>query len=155
MACKAILFNDPEIYHKVLNTPDDMAKVKALGREVKNFSDEVWNRHREEIVLNGNLAKFRDERNRALKERLLRTGEKVLVEASPRDRIWGVGFGAQRALEVKHRWGLNLLGIALMQTRQRLREEDRRNEGPGEGRDSSESAMAVDHDYYVESSGRL
>lgn len=123
MACKALLFNDLDVFNQILAEPSDMARVKALGREVKNFVEEVWNRHREEIVLNGSLAKFREERNKELRERLLATGEKVLVEASPRDRVWGVGFGEKRALEAKDRWGLNLLGHALMKTRERLREE--------------------------------
>lgn len=125
MACKALLFNDRAVFDQILargSTNADMTKVKALGREVRDFSDEVWKQHREEIVLNGSLAKFGDEANRELRERLLGTGDKVIVEASPRDRVWGIGFGEKRALEVKERWGLNLLGVALMKTRDKLRE---------------------------------
>ncbi|TCD63920.1 hypothetical protein EIP91_004767 [Steccherinum ochraceum] len=123
MACKALLFDDLDVFNQILAEPSDMARIKALGREVKNFVDEVWNKHREEIVLNGSLAKFSEEGNKELRDRLLGTGEKVLVEASPRDRVWGVGYGEKRALEVKDRWGLNLLGIALMKTRETLRVE--------------------------------
>jgi len=133
MACKALLFDDPEVFDKVMasgSTNSDMTRVKALGREVKNFSDDVWKQHRDEIVLNGNLAKFREEGNKELKRLLLlETGDKTIVEASPRDRVWGIGFGEKRALEVKGKWGLNLLGMALMKTREKLREEDSQPEG--------------------------
>ena len=123
MASKALLFNDPEVYQKVMETPDNLMRVKALGREVKGFVEDVWVRHREEIVLNANLGKFRERGNEEIRRRLLETGDRVLVEASPRDKIWGVGFGEQRALEMKQKWGLNLLGIALMETRKRLKAE--------------------------------
>ncbi|THH28730.1 hypothetical protein EUX98_g5457 [Antrodiella citrinella] len=129
MASKALLFDDHEVFHEVLasgSSNADMIHVKALGRKVKSFSDDAWKQHREEIVLNGSIAKFGDEGNRVLKSWLMETGEKMIVEASPRDRIWGIGFGDQRALEVKEKWGLNLLGIALMKTRQKLREDDLR-----------------------------
>ena len=68
--------------------------------------------------------KFRQNEER--KEKLLGTGNREIVEASPRDRIWGIGFGEKRALEsegVKRRWGLNLLGKALVEARRTLREE--------------------------------
>ena len=70
------------------------------------------------------MCKFRESGNKGLRERLLGTGERMIVEASPLDRIWGIGFGERRALEVgRGRWGLNLLGLALMDTRRILREE--------------------------------
>ncbi|WP_082166721.1 NADAR family protein [Nocardiopsis sp. RV163] len=61
-------------------------------------------------------------RNPELREFLLGTGRRVLVEASPRDRVWGVGLGAENDdARVPERWrGLNLLGFALMETRARL-----------------------------------
>ncbi|KAG7446794.1 uncharacterized protein BT62DRAFT_931356 [Guyanagaster necrorhizus] len=83
---KALLFNDITIARRVLTS--DVAAVKALGRKVSNFGDDLWNRERSRIVLEGNLHKFKQ--NSELKEMLLGTGEKVLVEASPRDRIWGI-----------------------------------------------------------------
>lgn len=81
--------------------------VKALGRKVRNFSEETWVRERERIVLEGSLLKFRQ--SASLKAELLRTGDKELVEASPLDRIWSVGFGAARAAElcVDEEKGLN------------------------------------------------
>jgi ribA/ribD-fused uncharacterized protein len=125
MLQKALLFSDFEIARKVLDVTStgrkDMSSVKALGRKVKNFDDAVWNKHREQIVLCGNLLKFTQ--NEELKEKLLATGEKMIVEASPRDRIWGIGFGEKNALERIDKWGLNLLGKALVETRKQLRDE--------------------------------
>ncbi|KAI0085509.1 hypothetical protein BDY19DRAFT_986997 [Irpex rosettiformis] len=122
MACKALVFGDLEVLQKVLDSGvGDMRAVKALGRKVQNFDDAVWKQVREEMVLVGNLHKFRQ--NEEIRKELFGTGEKMIVEASPRDRIWGVGFEEKRALEVKDRWGLNLLGKALMKTRKILRDE--------------------------------
>jgi ribA/ribD-fused uncharacterized protein len=126
MVQKALLFSDNEVAKEILEvtgiTSGDMASVKALGRKVSNFNDDTWNSNRDRIVLEGSLHKFRQ--NPELKENLLATGEKVIVEASPRDRIWGVGFGEKNALNQKERWGLNLLGKALEKTRRILKEED-------------------------------
>ena len=119
MVKKALLFKDAEKAREILEVPDDMAAVKALGREVKDFDEATWVRAREEIVLEGNLHKF--EQNEDLKAKLLATGTKRIVEASPRDRIWGIGFGAKNALKNRGRWGLNLLGTALEETRSTLK----------------------------------
>jgi ribA/ribD-fused uncharacterized protein len=54
---------------------------------------------------------------------LLATGEREIVEASPQDRIWGVGFKESEAERNRYRWGENLLGRVLMDVRGRLREE--------------------------------
>jgi ribA/ribD-fused uncharacterized protein len=87
---------------------------------VRNFDDARWQGRRFEIVVQGNLHKFGQ--HAPLAEFLRNTGSKVLVEASPMDRIWGIGL-AQDAPEASDplRWrGLNLLGFALMEVRQRL-----------------------------------
>ena len=118
MVQKALLFKDAEKAREILEVPDDMAAVKALGREVKDFDDAIWVRERKQIVLEGNLLKF--SQNEGLKAKLLATGTKRIVEASPRDRIWGIGFGAKNALKNRERWGLNLLGWALEETRSKL-----------------------------------
>jgi ribA/ribD-fused uncharacterized protein len=76
------------------------------------------------IVEDGTYHKFTksvDAEN--LRKMLLETGDKELVEASPMDRIWGVGFGEKNAEKNRHRWGQNLLGKALMSVRERLRVE--------------------------------
>jgi ribA/ribD-fused uncharacterized protein len=122
MVKKALLFKDAEKAREILEVPDDMAAVKALGREVKNFDEATWVGQRKEIVLEGNLHKFRQ--NGKLKAKLLATGTKKIVEASPRDRIWGIGYGAKNALKNRGRWGLNLLGLALEETRSTLEREN-------------------------------
>lgn len=118
MVKKALLFGDSAIARQILDIPagsKDLAAVKALGRKVEKFDEETWVQERYKIVVEGNLHKFRA--NEELREKLLKTGDKILVEASPRDRIWGVGFGEKNALGEKERWGLNLLGRALEEVR--------------------------------------
>jgi hypothetical protein len=113
-----------------------------LGRKVPNFSDDVWVAERYAIVLEGSYLKFTQ--NDDLKRQLLDTGTRELVEASPRDRIWGIGFGKDRAGSVRERWGLNLLGKALVETRGRIRMEEgievAERGGGEEGREGSEQA---------------
>lgn len=119
MAEKARLFDDQETRTSILaaRTP---AEAKKLGRGVKGFDDALWEQGRFDIVVRANNAKF--SQNRALRDYLLNTGDRVLVEASPVDRIWGIGLAAndERALEPRAWCGLNLLGFALMEVRARL-----------------------------------
>ncbi len=122
MAEKARLFGDLAIREQVLATKDPR-KAKALGREVKNFDPVVWEQHRFDIVVAGNLAKFRAyPEQRAF---LLGTGDQILVEASPQDRIWGIGLAEDDADAADpNKWqGLNLLGFALHQVRSQLSKE--------------------------------
>lgn len=124
MACEALVFDDLDVFAQVIGAGADdicMRAVKDLGRQVKNFDETVWKRVRERIVLEGNLHRFKQ--NGELRVSLLATGHKIIVEASPRDRIWGIGFGEERVLDVRGRWGLSLLGKALMDVRETLREE--------------------------------
>ncbi|KDR68448.1 hypothetical protein GALMADRAFT_78767 [Galerina marginata CBS 339.88] len=119
MVQKALLFKDAEMAREILAVEGvgqgSMAQVKALGRKVAGFSEEKWVAAREQIVVEGNVHKFTQ--NRDLLDKLVATGDKVIIEASPRDRIWGVGFGEKNALSQRDRWGLNLLGKALEETR--------------------------------------
>lgn len=117
MVQKAVLFGDGEMAREILAV-ESMSQVKSLGREIKNFNEEKWVAERERIVLEGNIHKF--EQNEELRKKLVGTGTKMIVETSPRDRIWGVGFGEKNALNMKERWGLNLLGKALVETRRRI-----------------------------------
>lgn len=119
MAEKARLFGDDEICEKILASthPHD---AKKLGRAVRNYQDKVWHDNRFEIVTRGNVAKF--SQHEPLKSFLLNTGDRVLVEASPRDRIWGIGMGKDNPdAQNPAKWrGLNLLGFALMAVRDQL-----------------------------------
>ncbi|KAI9786593.1 MAG: hypothetical protein M1839_006142 [Geoglossum umbratile] len=118
---KAILFNDPTIAAQILHAQDGR-KQRALGREVHDFTEDAWAANRSRIVQSGNLLKF--SQNPGLKQVLLATGDREIVEASPRDRIWGVGYGAKNAPAMRESWGLNLLGKALMEVRKQIREEE-------------------------------
>ena len=89
MAQKAVLFKDDELLQEIMSA-DNPAVYKKLGRQVRNFDSDVWNEHKFQIVVNGNMAKF--SQNPELLDFLLKTGDRVLVEASPYDRIWGIGL---------------------------------------------------------------
>ncbi|MEV0841719.1 NADAR family protein [Actinocatenispora sera] len=119
MAGKARLFGDDEALARILaaRTP---AEAKKLGRSVRDFDRQVWESRRYGLVVDGNVAKFGQDPR--LREFLLGTGSRVLVEASPYDRIWGAGVAVtdERATD-PGRWpGTNLLGFALMQARELL-----------------------------------
>lgn len=120
---KALLFSDEAIAAEILlaKTPGEQ---KALGRQVRNFDEKVWNKNRLRIVTQGSYHKFvHSLEGDGLKRKLLATGDRELVEASPRDRIWGIGFGAENAERTRKHWGLNLLGKTLMDARKQIREE--------------------------------
>lgn len=119
MAQKAKLFDDQDIFSKILLTGNPK-EIKALGRLVRNYQEDQWIKHRFDIVVNGNLAKF--SRNKNLGQFLLNTGDKVLVEASPFDKIWGIGVDEHdQTVDKPVLWkGLNLLGFALMGVRKQL-----------------------------------
>ena len=87
---KAILFDDRGIADEIALEPEP-EKQKALGRKVKGFDGKIWNAEREKIVEEGNWWKFTQPKEGDLKKMLLETGNRLLVEASPYDRIWGVG----------------------------------------------------------------
>jgi ribA/ribD-fused uncharacterized protein len=119
MAEKAKLFGDNQAFTAIVAS-ESPSRAKALGRKVRNFDEQIWSNHRFDIAVRGNRAKF--EQNTELRDWLLGTRNQVLVEASPRDRIWGIGLAAEdeRALDPKTWRGLNLLGFALMRARTAL-----------------------------------
>lgn len=119
MAQKALLFGDNEAFQEVLTT-EKPAVAKAIGRKVRNFEEAVWNAKRYEIVAEGSYHKF--SQHAAMRDLLLHTGKRVIVEASPRDRIWGIGMSQNNeAAHNPFKWrGSNLLGFALMEARDRL-----------------------------------
>ena len=95
-------------------------EIKVLGRQVKNFDENIWKKNRYSIILNGNYAKFMQ--NEDLRLFLISTKDSILVEASPYDKIWGIGMSANNEnIENPLLWrGLNLLGFALMEVRDEL-----------------------------------
>jgi len=119
---KATLFDDSAMAERILAAPHPHA-AKTWGGRVARFDQQIWNEHRLPVVVAGNLAKFGQ--NAPLRTFLLGTGERVLVEASPIDRIWGIGLSRDDpAAADPYRWqGLNLLGFALMRVRERLRQQ--------------------------------
>ena len=121
MAEKARLFEDQQHLQAILQA-DTPEEAKQLGRKVKGFDQQVWMDHRFEIVVKGNLLKF--SQNEHLKDFLVNTGNRILVEASPTDRIWGIGMQQDEpGIESPKKWnGLNLLGFALMEVRDELQE---------------------------------
>lgn len=119
MAEKARLFRDEHALAKVLDAPTPAA-AKAAGREVKGYDDDAWGRTRGSAVVRGNVAKFGQ--SPVLGAFLQSTAPRVLVEAAPRDAIWGIGMGAAnpKARSPASWRGKNLLGFALMEARQVL-----------------------------------
>jgi len=115
-----LLFDDHELSGQILNEHDP-GKTKALGRKISNFDEKIWSSSRFEIVVEGNFLKFGA--HSGLRSYLIATSPQVLVEASPHDRIWGVGLDADTAKSKNpFQWkGSNLLGFALMEARERLR----------------------------------
>ena len=119
MAGKARLFHDDQALAAVLAAADPKA-AKAAGRSVRGFDEHVWAAARFDLVVAGNLAKFRN--SPELGAFIAATRPSVLVEASPRDRIWGIGMTASHPdAQRPSRWrGTNLLGFALMNVRDQL-----------------------------------
>ena len=120
MAEKARVFGDEYNRKKILEAKDPK-EMKSLGRQVQNFNADVWNEKAREIVTKGNIAKF--SQNPELKTFLLNTGDMVLVEASPYDKIWGIGMGRDDAsVKNPHNWkGTNWLGCCLMEARDAIK----------------------------------
>jgi ribA/ribD-fused uncharacterized protein len=121
MAEKARLFMDYEMLEHILNART-APEAKKLGRKVKGFDISFWAQHCESIVQNGNYLKFTQHED--LKTFLLGTGDRILVEASPYDNIWGIGMKAgDEGIEYPQNWkGKNLLGYALMAVRDKIRD---------------------------------
>lgn len=108
MAEKARFFNDTQTEKLILNS-EHPHEVQQLGRKVKNFHQEDWDRVKYNIVLQGNYLKF--SQNKELREYLISTQNKILVEASPQDKIWGIGLKKEdkKSKNPKNWQGLNLV----------------------------------------------
>jgi ribA/ribD-fused uncharacterized protein len=123
MASKARLFGDELVASRILDDPSPGA-AKTLGRAIRGYDEEMWAANRYSIVIDGNMAKFGQ--NPALLAYLVATAGRVLVEASPTDRVWGIGLAAddRRAAQPSQWKGLNMLGFALMDVRERLARDE-------------------------------
>lgn len=121
MWAKAMLFQNFELAMRMLQVTDP-AELKKMGREVQGYDDALWTEHRLHVVTEGNFLKF--SQNPKLGLELLATGDRIIAEASPVDKIWGIGLEESdpRCLDQAQWQGQNLLGLALMAVRDRLRE---------------------------------
>jgi hypothetical protein len=116
---KAMLFDDEAMAARILAATHPK-QAKDLGRGIADFDESRWVAHRYQIVVAGNLGKFGQ--HAYLREFLLGTGDRVLVEASPLDAVWGIGLAADdpRAQDPAAWPGQNLLGVALTEVRATL-----------------------------------
>lgn len=120
---KAILFGDKITANQILITPYDPKTYKALGRRVLNFDEKTWEDNREEYMIKHLRARV--SQDSVLRKALLGTKDKIIVEASPFDKIWGIGlYSSDPRSDDPSNWrGLNLLGKAYMKLRQEILEE--------------------------------
>lgn len=120
MAQKAVLFGDEKIRAEIM-AAGHPKQFKDLGRKISGFDQAVWNKNCCDIVIRGNVAKF--SQNAELREFLLNTNSRILVEASPYDKIWGIGMGQDNPkCEDPNLWnGTNFLGFCLMEARDIIR----------------------------------
>jgi ribA/ribD-fused uncharacterized protein len=120
MARKALIFGDRKSYKKIMDadTPD---QIRFLGGSISGFDETIWSERKYEIVREGNFHKFNQ--NRKLRAYLMSTGNAVLAQANPFDKVWGIGLSAEaKNISDPYTWeGLNLLGFALMEIREYLR----------------------------------
>ena len=118
MASKARVMGDEKTLASIMACDYNPTAIKALGRHVKPWDEEKWAAVRSALVRHGNFLKF--SQNKALRKTLLGSGDLTLVEAAPSDRIWGIGVSVRDAAAGAKWKGLNLLGKALMETRELL-----------------------------------
>jgi ribA/ribD-fused uncharacterized protein len=120
MFSKALLFGDIETAQLIMESSNPV-QMKKLGRQVKNFDEKMW--------LNGNITRIADNCNVAkftqytkLKKLLLATGNATIAEASPYDKIWGIGVDTEVGKDRTKWQGTNILGESLMRVRDILKE---------------------------------
>ena len=116
---KARRYGDEEAALRIMATSDP-AEMKRIGRQVKNYDHRDWCNVRYDIVLRGVKAKFMQ--NHSMLGSLLDTNDQILAEAATYDRVWGIGLHrTDPDTQDPKKWkGLNLLGKALMETRDEL-----------------------------------
>ena len=123
MACKAMMFGDRDILDKIMASSSPREQ-KALGRQVIGFDANEWNKNAKSLVYIGNYSKFTQ--NPDLKDYLLSSEDRYLVEGAHYDQIWGVGLAwNDPAILDRNNWqGTNWLGEVLMQVRNCIRLEE-------------------------------
>jgi ribA/ribD-fused uncharacterized protein len=119
MITKALLFNDIDSYKKLTIGGTDAKEAKEIGRKVKGFNEEEWDNYKLLFVTIGNIYKFSGNLHKILES----TNNSILAEASPYDKIWGIGISVSEATSGKKWNGENLLGQALMIAREYLRQD--------------------------------
>ena len=125
---KAKLFGDNQCGQLILASESPI-QHKRFGRRVKPFSERIWSNQAKSIVKRGSMHKF--QQNRTLKQRLLNTYPKQLVETSPYDRTWGIGLSIEDLkIHDPSRWrGSNILGQILAEVREELYAENNQHKG--------------------------
>jgi len=120
MLSKAALMNDQEIFYSILNNSDPSI-CKILGRKVKNFNQNLWNNNINDIAFNVLYQKFYS--NPELIKILLDTNESIIVEATVKDKIWGIGLNCgDPNIQFQDKWkGQNILGFTLMKVRDKFK----------------------------------
>jgi ribA/ribD-fused uncharacterized protein len=121
MYLKAKYFGDTEMAERIVIEGTHPRDAKNLGRNVQGYQEKKWDEVRKDAMLTAVYYKFAT--NSDLKKKLLATGDKILVEGTPFDSIWGVmiRWDDDRILDEKNWKGQNLLGKVLMEVRNRLK----------------------------------
>ena len=121
---KASVFESLDIQAEMIKVKNNPKAVKALGRKIKNFSDSKWDAHKLEIVEQASYLKFTQ--NPKLLKQLLAEQHLELVEASPVDKVWGIGlhYDNDKVLDKSNWKGQNLLGKCIMKARTKIINEE-------------------------------
>lgn len=118
---KAMMFKDYDVAEMIMQQGHPR-KQKFLGREVRGFVRGVWNERCKPIMVEGLTSKSMQDTY--CLTTLLDTGDSIIVEASPTDKIWGIGMSEDdpRATNPTLWLGTNWLGEVLMQVRDGIRQ---------------------------------
>lgn len=117
---KALLFNREDLAITFLESKD-MHVIKRAVLELEECDQSLWNTYKFSIAVQGNYLKFTA--NPLIRNTLLRTEAKIIVNASPDDSVWGIGASAESCTGYIHDWkGDNLMGFAIMQARDMVKE---------------------------------
>jgi len=119
MLIKALLMDD-KIRFKLILESDNPFETKRLGKQVRPWDQEKWDYYIKQIAYDVIYQKFT--KVSGLKRVLLNTQDRIIVEASPHDKIWGIGLDKYGPIHDHSKWqGQNILGYALMEVREKLK----------------------------------